>query len=576
MSEPNPIPPSESEKAAPSRSEQASVDPRLASRTVHPFSPRLALGAGISLSLGLVFLVDAGRLEVHAVAAFAVALVLVLAWAWVERSFLAEVARERHLPHGLNNTLFLVLAAGLCLTVNLLAHRYTQRIPGLERWDLTRNAFFSFTPQTLDLLKTLKKPVQVLAFFSYPRERNRTAALQRGQRASVERLLRLYGEYCPQLTWRMIDPEKDPMTAKRHGVRHNGTVVLTYGDQTTTLREYDFFTGPKFTVPKFKGEQAMTSALLKLTRTVRPKVHFLVGHGEATIEDRSASGMAAMAEQLVAENYRVGELNLITEAGVPEDCACLVIAGPRKPLDPRELEVLQAFLDRGGCALFLLDTQPLPGIARLLEHFEILWRRNVVIDPKDCYFRRHSMPLPQLNEHAITTPLIEAGLRPVFDEATAFGQTAWGGKRFHLRTIAQSSAYSWAETKLSESNVAFEPDQDEFGPLILATACTTDRSLNSRPKRQKASEYRLVAIGDSHFARNRLQGVQGNADFFLNCVNWLTGEADRVTIRPKIYEVDRAVLSESWGRWIFYGCVFCLPGLVLAIGLGVHWRRRSL
>ena len=70
--------------------------------------------------------------------------------------------------------------------------------------------------------------------------------------------------------------------------------------------------------------------------------------------------------------------------------------------------------------------------------------------------------------------------------------------------------------------------------------------------------------------------MQGNADFFLNCVNWLTGEADRVTIRPKVYQIDRARLSESWGRWIFYGCVLCLPGLIFAVGLGVYWRRRSL
>lgn len=556
----------------------ASVDPRHRHRQIHPFAARLALGAGLATSIGLVLLVDAGRLETPSLICFGLGFAFAAIWAWLERAFLREVTRERHMPYGLNNAIFLVVAAAICLSVNLLANRYTQRIPGLQRWDVTRNNFFSFAPQTLELLKRLRQPIRVIAFFANPKAQNQTAALQRGERSSVERLLELYGEYCPSLRWEMVDPEKDPMAAKRHGVMSNGTVVVSLGERKTTLHRSDFFTYPHrgAPIPKFKGEQAMTSALLKLSTQKRPKVYYLQGHGEPTIKDRSPDGLAAISERIGSENYRQGTLNLIEAAEVPEDCACLVVAGPRIPLAAKELEVLDGYMKRGGCTLFLLDTQPLPGIARLLERYEILWRKNVVIDPTDCYFRRHSMPLPTFNRHAITDPLVDAGLRPVFDEATAFGQTSAGGKKFHLRTIAQSSAYSWAETKLSESNVAFEPEADEQGPLILAVAASTDFDVDSQPKRTDAAEYRLVVIGDSHFARNRLQGMQGNADFFLNCVNWLTGEADRVTIRPKVYEIGRATLSETWGRWIFYGCVFCLPGLVLAVGLGVTLRRRSL
>ncbi len=124
--------------------------------------------------------------------------------------------------------------------------------------------------------------------------------------------------------------------------------------------------------------------------------------------------------------------------------------------------------------------------------------------------------------------------------------------------------------------MAFEPLEDIKGPVSLALAVTTETGAPDSTVRKKRGEYRLVVIGDSDFIRNRLMPIQGNADFFLNCVNWLTGEADRVTVRPKLYQIARATISDRFGCLVFYSTVVCLPGLAIAIGIFIFWRRRSL
>src|SRR4051794_1949344 len=46
-------------------------------------------------------------------------------------------------------------------------------------------------------------------------------------------------------------------------------------------------------------------------------------------------------------------------------------------------------------------------------------------------------------------------------------------------------------------------------------------------------EGRVVAIGDADFASNALLGFQGNQDFLLNTIAWLSQDSDLIAIRPK-------------------------------------------
>ncbi|MEE9390727.1 MAG: hypothetical protein V3U91_05735, partial [Candidatus Aminicenantaceae bacterium] len=87
---------------------------------------------------------------------------------------------------------------------------------------------------------------------------------------------------------------------------------------------------------------------------------------------------------------------------------------------------------------------------------------------------------------------------------------------------------------------------------------------------------RLAVFGDSDFASNRYYNFAGNGNFFLNTVNWLTEEADLISIQPKTSSPRTINLTPSQGRMIFFVSIIILPLLVLITGIFVWVRRRSL
>ena len=87
---------------------------------------------------------------------------------------------------------------------------------------------------------------------------------------------------------------------------------------------------------------------------------------------------------------------------------------------------------------------------------------------------------------------------------------------------------------------------------------------------------RLAVFGDSDFASNRYYNTQGNGNFFLNTVNWLTEEADLISIQPKTSSPRTIHMTAAQGRMLFFVSIVILPLIVLVAGISVWVRRRSL
>ena len=85
---------------------------------------------------------------------------------------------------------------------------------------------------------------------------------------------------------------------------------------------------------------------------------------------------------------------------------------------------------------------------------------------------------------------------------------------------------------------------------------------------------RLVAFGSSRFARNdSLTG--GNADLFMNAVNWLLKRQQLLGIAAKAPQEFNLNLDAFQRRGIFITMVVGIPAAVAAIGFVVWVRRRK-
>ena len=152
----------------------------------------------------------------------------------------------------------------------------------------------------------------------------------------------------------------------------------------------------------------------------------------------------------------------------------------------------------------------------------------------------------------------------------------YGQSDYIIRTIAQTSRQSWAETNFANRRFSYDEDKDLKGPLIAAMAISTELGLRGNSSHyRKKREFRLVTIGDGDFISNRVLDTQANADFFLNCLAWVSGVADRISIRPKEVEGEKIPISEQRAEAIFYSSTLALPITLLSLGCLVWWRRRN-
>jgi ABC-type uncharacterized transport system involved in gliding motility auxiliary subunit len=115
------------------------------------------------------------------------------------------------------------------------------------------------------------------------------------------------------------------------------------------------------------------------------------------------------------------------------------------------------------------------------------------------------------------------------------------------------------------SHKLFSSDQSLFG---------VDAEEEEQQERDPTA--RILVMGSSSWLTSDVLRFQGNLDFFLNSVNWLSGREEMLTIRPKSPEYRLVQLTGASATVIFFVTVILMPLAVLLMGGAVWWRRRSL
>jgi len=193
--------------------------------------------------------------------------------------------------------------------------------------------------------------------------------------------------------------------------------------------------------------------------------------------------------------------------------------------------------------------------------------------------------------HEITSKFRYATFFPFARSVTVAEEKPEG---ISVDVLAKTSPNSWSERQLKETQVTFNKDKDKEGPISIAAVVTVEPKEEEKqePKEEKETEAkeekqteeaekikqegRLAVFGDSDFATNRYFNFSGNGNFFLNTVNWLTEEADLISIQPKTSSPRTIHMTATQGRILFFVSLIILPLIVLVTGISVWVRRRSL
>ena len=341
-------------------------------------------------------------------------------------------------------------------------------------------------------------------------------------------------------------------------------------------------------------EENVTNAMVKLSRTGVKKVYFLEGHNERAVQGEGAdarTGYGRVADALGNENYQVDTLLLAATGAVPDDADVVVVAGATRPLLAEEREALNAYLERGGALLALVDPRAKTDLVEDLRSWGVEIGEDVVIDRQLALFGRATSPFAGRYDpdHAITRGMRETTLFHV-------ARSVSGAEDSDFTEIVFTGENSWAERDLArfyaDGEAALEAE-DLAGPVPIAVAGTPRLSSNgSEPDagdpqavegeeaaadgggEDAAPQARLVVFGDADFPTNEYIEAYRNRDLFLNTVNWLLGDVEAISIRPARSRASRLQLSNDQFIRIRTLSLFLVPQAIAVAGVIVWWRRR--
>ena len=461
------------------------------------------------------------------------------------RARMGDEVGRRTLWIGSNALIQTVAVAAILAVAGYLNHLF------VVRWDATEAGSFSLSLASKETLKQIPedKNVEVYAFFSDPE--------------NARGVLEGYRNESDRLSYRVINARAEPLLARKFEVTGDNVLIMCLGpcaEATQTARATQL------------TEEKITEGIRSVI-SERRKVYFLAGHDEADPTSTAPDGLSGIAAALSAENIQYDSLLLAKTEQVPADADALVLAGPSFSLFPKEVELLDAYLQGGGSLLVLADALREAKLTEPLRKWSVELGQDVIVD-----YRSPEPVLPLVSDYGKHPITEKMRALTIFSLARSVSPTPDAGPG--VSVLASTGSDSWAVKEPVGDQVRVDEKRDRKGPIPLAVA----RSFGGAgetvhgipvPGSDPKTEGRLVVVGDVDFVRNSLVTEGGNQDLFLNMLSWLIGEEDFITVERKLPRASRAALDVVDRQVLSYIGVFLLPEALLLLGIVSWWRRRK-
>lgn len=498
----------------------------------------------------------------------------------------------QRLQIGLNLLIQLVLIFFLLSAVNWIGFRH------YKRWDFSRDQKYALSDKTKRFLNTIKGKVRITVFFSpnTPISGDVTNLLTEYQYAAKGKI-----------DIENIDPQRNLSRAKEmfdkyKVVSDESLLVIDYEGRNKTVKASDMAEidssgmamGEGARVTAFKGEQAITSAMIDLVEGKKNTIGYITGHKEPTITEPSPMAMMQQQQQqgpspisvlktfIENENIKFQELNLFNEPQIPADIKTVMIVGPQYDLSDREMKLLRDFWNKQGRILLLLDpSAKTPKLDGFLNELGI----KINDDRLMAFVRTGIEELALIRDvyaHFLGNSPITKRLADV--RAVFFGGTSSitlepdrvRAANIQLQPLVQAEKGYFAETDYNSTDQnKLQNDAKKAGDAPLTIGVSIEKG-GSADERVQMNSSRMVLVSNATFVEdNALTQDQQALDFISGCANWLLSREQMIGIAPKVPKTLTFNLDEDALRNMRWLVLVLIPLVFVVLGTAVWWQRRA-
>jgi ABC-type uncharacterized transport system len=516
----------------------------------------------------------------------------------METVTMADEAREK--PHkihrvgiGVNLIVQIAVVLFLAIVANYLGFEH------YKRWDLTRDQKYALSDKTKRFLETIKGKMRITVFFSgnSPIGQDVQSLLTEYQYAAKEKI-----------DVENVDPDRSYSRAKAlvdkyKIVSDESQVILDYDGRNKTVKasemaEIDqgnpmFGESPK--IAAFKGEQAITSAMIDLVEGKKNVVGYVLGHKEPAITDAPPALSPSMAPEPGArsplslvktvienENIKFQELNLFEVPEIPADIKTIAIVGPQYDFSDREMKLVRDFWEKQGRILLLLDpSAKTPKLLAWLNELGVKVNDDRLMALVKTGIQEMARVRDVIGRFLSDSPITKklADVRGIFVGGTsslALEQDRVRAANVKLQPLIQAEKGYWAEKDYNSTDEAKLQADAAANPGTPLTIGASIEKGGSADERVQANSSRMVVVTNASFIQDTsITQDQQALDFMSGSINWLLSREQMIGIAPKVPKTVTFSLDDNAMRSLRWLILVLLPLIPAVLGFGVWWYRRA-
>ena len=483
-------------------------------------------------------------------------------------SKIIEIIKKRWLINGTKTFILVAIIIAIFIAIN-----YGMQALELSPIDLSQEKLYTLTEESKEKVKDIDKDVHMYFIGSTDDDVNLSLAKQ-------------YKQANEKIVAEAIDINTRPDLAQKYGVE-SGTqgIIIECGEKSQVLTEADLVTYDTTTYETISiAEEKFTSAILSVTSDEVPKVYFLEGYSDFSLNEN----MYYLDMFLANEVNEIDILDVLSVGKVPDDCDTLVITTPSKDFDDIATNAIIDYINSGRNILWLnaavTSDVDMPNVNKILAMYAVNPFETGIIRETDTNKMVTGSPdliIPELEYSDITKDLYNT-TGVIFVNATKVNidEDKLEEQNVERTDLAITSEEAYFRTDFNKQEDA-AAEGEETGSFTVGAELEKTIKEENEETGEKAVTSKLVIYGENYFisdyqlSQNSQYGaiqLAYNKDLALNSIAYLVDRPEDITARKSTGTVTYTATEMQ--DTIIKAIIFTVPIIIVLAGIVVWQVRR--
>lgn len=479
-----------------------------------------------------------------------------------------EIIKKKWLVDGTKTAVLILIIVAAFIGINL----------GMQKLELTpidfsQEKLYTLTDESKERVKNIDKDVNIY-FVGYSDD-DSTVDLAKQYKKANEKIIA-----------EAVDATSRPDLAEKYGIESGSEgIIVECGDKSKVLTSSDLVTYDTTTYETISiAEEKLTSAILSVTSNKIPKVYFLEGYSEFSLNQN----MYYLSMYLENEINEVDTLDILSVGKVPDDCDTLVITTPNKDFDDVATNAIIDYINSGRNILWLngaVTTQKdMPNVNKVLEMYGVNPFEVGIIretDSSKMVSGSQDLIIPEIQYSSLTKDLYNT-TGVIMVNATKINIDTDKLEELNVTKtdLALASELSYFRTNFN-NQASNATSDEETGTFIVGAELEKTIKEANEENGESAVTSKMVIYGENYFitdyqlSQNSQYGaiqLAYNKDLVLNSIAYLVDREEDITTRKSTGTVTYTATDEQDS--IIKVIIFTVPALIVLAGIIVWQIRR--